>query len=109
MAFDGEDDPGYYFGYHGKSAHKFTKIAPVDQGPIDPADFAPIPDAVNPAHYRSSPSGVQCITVTEHMNFCLGNAVKYIWRADSKGNAIEDLKKAAWYIDREISRRQAQQ
>jgi hypothetical protein len=41
------------------------------------------------------------------MNFCLGNAVKYIWRADLKGDAIEDLKKAAWYIAREIRRRES--
>jgi Ni,Fe-hydrogenase III large subunit len=39
------------------------------------------------------------------MNFCLGNAVKYIWRADLKGDAIEDLKKAVWYVNREIERR----
>lgn len=63
-------------------------------------------DAVNhPPHYTSHPSGVECIQVTEHMSFCLGNAVKYIWRADEKENAIEDLKKARWYIDREIKRR----
>lgn len=63
-------------------------------------------DSVNhPPHYTNHPSGVECIQVTEHMSFCLGNAVKYIWRADEKGNAIEDLKKAIWYIDREIKRR----
>jgi hypothetical protein len=39
------------------------------------------------------------------MGFCLGNAVKYIWRADLKGNDIEDLQKARFYIDREIARR----
>lgn len=60
----------------------------------------------HPAHYKAHASGVECIQITEHMNFCLGNAVKYIWRADEKGNAIEDLKKAAWYIEREIQRRQ---
>lgn len=66
-------------------------------------------DAVNhPAHYTSHPSGVECIQITEHMGFCLGNAVKYIWRADLKGNSIEDLKKAAWYIEREIERRNNQ-
>jgi len=65
-------------------------------------------DAVNhPQHYRSHPSGIECIQITEHMGFCLGNAVKYIWRADLKGNAIEDLEKAAWYIRREIERRKA--
>jgi tRNA U34 2-thiouridine synthase MnmA/TrmU len=63
-------------------------------------------DAVNhPSHYTSHPSGVECITVTEHMGFNLGNATKYIWRADLKTNAIEDLRKAAWYINREIERR----
>ena len=62
-------------------------------------------DAVNhPAHYTSHPSGVECIAITEHMNFRIGNAVKYIWRAGLKGNAVEDLKKARWYIDREIQR-----
>ncbi len=58
----------------------------------------------NPAHYTKHPSGVHCIDITEHMNFCLGNAVKYIWRAGEKGNAIEDLRKAKWYLDREIVR-----
>ena len=63
-------------------------------------------DPVNhPSHYTEHPSGVECITITEHMGFNLGNAVKYIWRADLKGDAIEDLKKAAWYINREIERR----
>lgn len=59
----------------------------------------------HPPHYTGHPSGVECITVTEHMNFCLGNAVKYIWRADRKGNAVEDLRKARWYLDREIALR----
>jgi hypothetical protein len=63
-------------------------------------------DPVNhPSHYTEHPSGVECIQITEHMNFCLGNAVKYIWRAGLKNdNAIEDLKKARWYVDRELER-----
>lgn len=61
-------------------------------------------DAINPPHYQNHPSGVECIQITEHMNFCLGNAIKYIWRAGLKNNAIEDLRKARWYIDREIAR-----
>ena len=62
-------------------------------------------DNVNhPKHYNSHPSGVECIEITEHMNFCLGNAVKYIWRASLKGKEVEDLRKVRWYIDREISR-----
>lgn len=62
-------------------------------------------DPINhPSHYNDDPSGVECITVTEHMNFCLGNAMKYLWRAGKKNDIIEDLKKARWYIDREIKR-----
>ena len=63
-------------------------------------------DMVNkPPHYTDHPSGVECIQIAEHFNFCLGNAIKYIWRADLKDNAVEDLKKARFYINREIERR----
>lgn len=63
-------------------------------------------DIVNhPPHYTAHPSGVECIQITEWMGFNLGNALKYIWRADEKGNAIQDLEKARWYITREIERR----
>jgi hypothetical protein len=63
-------------------------------------------DMVNhPPHYTDHPSGVECIQITEHMGFCIGNAIKYLWRADLKGSAIEDLRKASWYIEREIERR----
>ena len=64
-------------------------------------------DPVNhPDHYTQHPSGVECIQITEHMNFCVGNAMKYLWRAGLKFDDIEDLKKSAWYINREIERRQ---
>lgn len=62
-------------------------------------------DNINhPKHYTNHPSGIECIQITQHMNFCLGNAIKYIWRADLKNDAIEDLKKAIWYINCEIER-----
>lgn len=63
-------------------------------------------DPVNhPKHYTDHPSGIECIQITEHMNFCLGNAVKYIWRAGLKSdNKIQDLEKAVWYIQREIAK-----
>jgi hypothetical protein len=70
-----------------------------------------VSDPVNhPSHYTSSPARcacgrtIECIDVAEHMGFCLGNAVKYIWRAGLKSDALTDLRKARWYIDREISR-----
>ena len=67
-------------------------------------------DAVNhPAHYTSGPKcecgkTIECIQVTELLNFNCGNAIKYLWRADHKGKQLEDLKKSRWYIDREIKR-----
>ena len=60
----------------------------------------------NPTHYNSHPSGVECLDVVRHMGFNLGNAIKYIWRADLKGAAIQDLEKARFYIDDEIRKRQ---
>ena len=64
-------------------------------------------DPVNhPSHYTSHPSGVECIQITEHMGFNLGNALKYIWRADLKNDAIEDMKKAVFYLNREIEKRE---
>jgi hypothetical protein len=65
-------------------------------------------DPVNhPKHYTDHPSGIECIQITEHMGFNLGNALKYIWRCDLKKDAIEDLNKAIWYIQRELAKRQA--
>ena len=63
----------------------------------------------NPRHYTSHPSGIDCIQITEHMGFNLGNAIKYVWRSDLKNDAIEDLNKAIWYIQREIDRRKKQE
>jgi hypothetical protein len=64
-------------------------------------------DAVeHPAHYTSDPSGVECIAITRHRNFNVGNAFKYLWRAGLKDDAkqVEDLRKAVWYINDEIER-----
>ena len=63
-------------------------------------------DTINhPSHYNSHPSGIECADITDHMSFNLGNATKYIWRCGLKNDAIEDLKKAKWYIEREIRKR----
>jgi len=72
------------------------------------ASAAAVDDPVShPDHYTSHPSGVECLTITRWMGFNLGNAMKYIWRADMKGAAIEDLRKAAFYIADEIAKREA--
>ena len=60
----------------------------------------------SPSHYTSHPSGVECIQITEHMPFNVGNTIKYLWRAGLKDSqpAIQDLEKALWYLQREIDR-----
>lgn len=66
-------------------------------------------DPVNhPQHYTRHPSGIECIEITRHMGFNCGNAIKYVWRADLKNNAIEDLKKAVWYLNDEIKKRESE-
>ncbi|MCP4791559.1 MAG: DUF3310 domain-containing protein [Gammaproteobacteria bacterium] len=67
-------------------------------------------DLINPDHYKAHGSGIECIQITEHMCFNLGNSIKYIWRADLKhtDGGIQDLKKALWYINRELGKRQNQ-
>jgi hypothetical protein len=79
-----------------------TGVSTFMRGVVDSLET---PDPVNhPSHYTSHPSGVEAIQITEHFNFCVGNAIKYLWRAGEKGKYIEDLKKAKWYIEREINR-----
>ena len=71
----------------------------------------PTKEAVNhPSHYNAHPSGVECITIAEHYNFNVGNAIKYLWRAglkedsslDSAEKELEDVKKALWYVQRHL-------
>lgn len=100
-------------GFEGTSSHRWNSGGPnlgnIPKEAFNPdSPFAKAPihhDPVNhPAHYLRHPSGVEHITITEHFNFNRGNAIKYIWRADEKGGVLENLRKARWYVDREISR-----
>lgn len=65
----------------------------------------------HPDHYNKHPSGVECITIIEWFSLNIGNAIKYLWRAGIKPTSshIEDLRKAKWYIDREITRLEGKQ
>jgi hypothetical protein len=60
----------------------------------------------HPAHYNQHPAGIECIQIAEHLNFNLGCAFKYLWRAGSKEGVLarEDLEKALWYVKREKER-----
>ena len=65
-------------------------------------------EAVNhPPHYNAHPSGIECIDIVEHFGFNVGNAIKYLWRSGLKEGAdeLQDLRKAEWYVRREIERR----
>ena len=83
-----------------KHTPKANPAAPT-QAPSDPV--------AHPSHYTSHPSGVECIQVTQHMNFNLGNVVKYVWRNGLKNteDILQDLKKAQWYLNKEIERLEA--
>jgi hypothetical protein len=69
------------------------------------AEVAPADPVNAPSHYRWLPNGIEVIEITETLNFNMGNVVKYVMRADHKGKSLEDLKKARWYLDRELERR----
>jgi len=64
------------------------------------------PDPVNPPHYKSHPSGVECYQIAEWWPFHLGNALRYLWRVDGKGDPVENLRKATWHLEKEIARRE---
>lgn len=63
----------------------------------------------HPPHYNAHPAGIECIDVVEHFGFNIGNAIKYLWREGLKGNSLEDLEKAGWYIAREIEKRRKEE
>lgn len=70
----------------------------------DPIRTGTLDAVINPTHYRSHPSGVECVQITEHMDFLLGNVVKYVWRNGLKDQvpSLIDLRKAQWYLNRKI-------
>lgn len=78
----------------------------------DAPNIAQADNVNHPPHYRASSAKcecgkqIECIDVTRHMDFNLGNALKYIWRSNHKGKPIEDLKKAIWYLNDEIKKRE---
>ena len=71
----------------------------------------PIDNVNHPPHYKArkiycncpiESEPLECIDISKHFNFNLGNAIKYIWRCDFKGKKKEDLQKAIWYLQNEI-------
>lgn len=66
----------------------------------------------HPSYYNAHPSGVECIDIVRYYNFNVGNVIKYLWRhglkreegMSDKAKALEDLRKARFYLDDEIKR-----
>ncbi|WP_145501078.1 DUF3310 domain-containing protein [Streptomyces sp. CFMR 7] len=97
VLFDGQTKLRYYTGFELAHVEEETGI-PAGTGEHTPT---------SPAHYKwLLPHGLEVIDLTENLNFCRGNAVKYLCRAGRKDGApeVQDLEKALWYIKREIQR-----
>lgn len=111
-----------YWRFHNLGHYKNDQLFPLKRQPAEgeyidrrlrplelPQKGEPAPEKVervnHPKHYNKHPSGIECIDVIEWFNLNLGNVIKYIWRAEEKGATIQDLEKAAWYLNREIERR----
>lgn len=89
----------------GKGSYWCCKSTPAMHTP-------PIQEKIDhPAHYGGKDDPYEAIKVIEawRLNFNLGNTVKYISRFDKKMNALEDLKKARWYLDRQIKTMEAKE
>lgn len=104
----------YYDGAGKRRTAEWTR--PGDWFEIEACFVAPSVDMVNhPPHYTSDPSGVECIQITRHRNFNVGNAIKYLWRnglkedpdKSARAKQIEDLRKTVFYVQDEIKRLEA--
>jgi len=60
-------------------------------------------DRVSPSHYRSHPSGVECIEISKHLSGCLAQSFQYLWRCGQKDDPVQELEKAMWFIEVELT------
>jgi hypothetical protein len=121
VSFIYDDFPNSTKGKFVATSQLKTPVVETEQTPGDGAfsgfatrKHAAVPgtDPVNhPKHYTKHPGRcvcgetIECIQITEHYCNNLGNVIKYIWRAEEKGAPLQDLKKALWYLTREIQKR----
>ncbi|WNM74140.1 hypothetical protein SEA_NERGAL_49 [Mycobacterium Phage Nergal] len=108
-------DPAAMAWAAGKSSHETDNAATSDDALADTIGEQTDDPVNHPSHYTSSPATcsncgqrIEAIDITRHMGFNLGNTTKYVWRCDLKHDAIEDLRKAAFYLADEIARRERQ-
>jgi len=79
-----------------------SRIDVIGQNGNDGDHYSEVDMVNHPPHYTQHPSGVECIDITKFHSFCIGNAIKYIWRHGDKGTPVDDLKKAIFYLQRQI-------
>jgi hypothetical protein len=105
-AYQKDDGLWYYKTYDSKEIGPHRSPPELDVPYVDREETQRGDEVNHPSHYTSHPSGVECIDITRHHNFNIGNAIKYLWRQGLKDSepALTDLKKAAWYLADEIAR-----
>ena len=83
---------------------KVTVIGKVNNDELDNGNLKETNDPINPNHYKSHPSGIECIEISSGFDFLLGNVIKYVWRAGLKDsdNYLQDLEKALWYLNKKV-------
>lgn len=110
---DADDDWSDCEPHTGFTVEKHLYTIPKPNGEFTDHMHVPVNDPVNPNHYQGFSNGAEVIDIAENLTFSAGNAVKYLSRAgridgQNKGAILEDLRKAAWYVAREIERIEAQ-
>lgn len=81
-----------------------TVIGKVNKDELDNGNLKETNDPINPNHYKSHPSGIECIEISSGFDFLLGNVIKYVWRAGLKDSDsyLQDLEKALWYLNKKV-------
>ena len=100
-------DPGLYNTFNVIRLEDELELLPAPNPPVPPST-AKHDDVQHPSHYNQVP-GIECIDVVKHFNFCRGNAIKYIWRAGHKGDAVKDLRKAIQNLEFEIAQLESEE
>lgn len=81
-----------------------TVVGKVNKDELDNDNLKETNDPINPNHYKSHPSGIECIEISSGFDFLLGNVIKYVWRAGLKDSDsyLQDLEKALWYLNKKV-------
>jgi hypothetical protein len=107
ITVNGANTAPYPYGVRFESTPGIKRRQAFSEDELEPGKSTEVVDNVNhPSHYTWLPNGLEVIDLIEHLMTNRGNAVKYLCRAGRKNpdTELEDLRKAAWYVEREIKR-----